>query len=126
MLETSSPKASSLSRVGTILKKAANGWLEDNAPRLSAALAFYTILSVAPLLVIVTAIAGSVFEEDAASSQLIAQLRGVLGDSGADVVKSMMEKSDRRSSGVVASSTRLILACWTRGRSRRPSCASKP
>ena len=42
--------------VWTVVKEAATGWMDDNATRLSAALAFYTILSLAPLLVIVTAI----------------------------------------------------------------------
>ena len=87
----------------TILYNAAAGWIDHNAPRLSAALAFYTILSVAPLLVIVTAIAGAVFGEEAASGQLIDQLRGILGESGAEVVKSVIEKSDKASAGTSAS-----------------------
>lgn len=93
----------SLHVVWTILRKASCGWIEDNAPRLSAALAFYTILSVAPLLVIFTAIAGAVFGGDVASGQLLTQLRDVIGDSGAEVVKSMMEKSDRPAAGAFAS-----------------------
>ncbi len=93
----------SLRFVWTILRDAASGWIDNNAPRLSAALAFYTILSVAPLLVIITAIAGAVFGESAASGQLVDQLRGVLGESGAEVVKSVIEKSDRPTDGTFAS-----------------------
>ncbi len=91
-----------------ILRDAGIDWVEDNAPRLSAALAFYTILSVAPLLVIVTAIAGAVFGEVAASGQLVDQLRGILGKSGAEVVKSMIEKSNRPTAGTVASVIGLV------------------
>lgn len=89
--------------MGKIFLDAATSWVNDNAPRLSAALAFYTILSVAPLLVIMTAIAGAVFGEHAASGQLVDQLRGILGESGAEVVKSVIEKSDRPTAGTFAS-----------------------
>lgn len=89
--------------VWRILRAACSAWVCDNAPRLSAALAFYTILSVAPLLVIVTAIAGAVFGKDAASGQLVDQLSGILGQSGAEVVKSVIEKSDHPAEGTVAS-----------------------
>ena len=51
------------------MRDAAIGWVEHNAPRLSAALAFYTILSVSPLLVIATAIVGAVFGDAGASDQ---------------------------------------------------------
>lgn len=108
MLRTSFPVAGSLLQMWNILRKAAYGWVEVNAPRLSAALAFYTILSVAPLLVIVTAIAGSVFGEDVASGQLITQLRGILGDSGAEVVKSVIEKSNRPGTGAFASAIGIV------------------
>ncbi len=94
--------------VWKILRDAGNGWFEDNAPRLSAALAFYTILSIAPLLVIVTAIAGAVFGKDAASGQLVEQLSEILGKSGAEVVKSVIEKSDRPTAGTVASLIGLV------------------
>ncbi len=89
--------------VWTILRDAGSGWISDNAPRLSAALAFYTILSVAPLLVIVTAIAGAVFGDDAASGRLVDQLSDILGESGATVMRSVIEKADRPTAGTLAS-----------------------
>jgi membrane protein len=89
-------------RIWTILKEAVSGWLDDNATRLAAALAFYTILSVAPLLVIVTAIAGLVFGQDAASGKLVDEMRGFMGDAGADVVKTTIEHADRPKTGIFA------------------------
>ena len=83
------------STVWNIIREAASQWVENNAFRLSAALAFYTLLSVAPLFVIVTAVAGLVFGEEAASGQLVAQLRGVVGEAGAEVMTTAVEKSDR-------------------------------
>ena len=92
-----------LKRVWTILREAASEWMEDNATRLSAALAFYTILSVAPLLVIVTAIAGLVLGDEAASGRLTEEIRGFVGDAGAEVVKTTIEHADRPKSGLLAS-----------------------
>ena len=57
--------------------------MDDNASRLAAALAFYTILSVAPLFMIVLAIMGFVFGKEAASEQLVEQLQRFVGEAGA-------------------------------------------
>lgn len=88
--------------VGTILKEAATGWMDVNATRLSAALAFYTILSLAPLLVIVTAIAGAVFDDDVAARQLQDQMRGLVGEAGAEVAKTTIENAKKPTSGILA------------------------
>jgi membrane protein len=62
--------------VWTLLKKTVQEWSEDKASRLAAALSYYTIFSLAPLLVIVIAIAGLVFGEEAAQQQLVGQIEG--------------------------------------------------
>jgi membrane protein len=86
----------------TIVRETVNDWLADNATRLSAALAFYTILSVAPLLVIVIAIAGWVFGTEAATRHLEEQARGFIGSAGADVLKTTVEHAKRPSEGIIA------------------------
>ena len=91
-----------LREVWTVIKEAAKGWMEDNATRLSAALAFYTILSIAPLLVIVTAIVGWVFGSDTATHQLEDQMRGLVGQAGADVARTAVEHASKPSSGILA------------------------
>ena len=94
--------------VWNILRDAGSAWVEDNAFRLSAALAFYTLLSVAPLFVIVTAVAGLAFGQEAASGQLAAQLRGLVGDAGAEVMTTAVEKADRPTAGVVATAIGVV------------------
>jgi membrane protein len=90
-------------RIWTILREAAKEWVADNASRLAAALAFYTILSVAPLLVIATAIAGQVFgSSQSAADKLVTEVRGFVGDAGAEVVKTTLEHADRPKAGIVA------------------------
>jgi hypothetical protein len=59
-------------------KKAGSDWMEDQAPTLGAALAYYTVFSLAPLLIIAIAIAGLVFGQEAAQGQIFEQLRGLL------------------------------------------------
>lgn len=92
----------SLREIGSLLREAGKEWAEDNATRLSAALAFYTILSIAPLFVIAVAIAGAVFGHDAATGALTDQLRGLLGDAGAEVAKTTVEHADEPKSGTLA------------------------
>jgi len=92
-----------LKKFWTIVRETVNEWLADDAMRLSAALAFYTILSVAPLLVIVTAIAGWVFGTEAATKHLQEQARSFIGDAGSDVLKTTVEHAKRPGEGIVAS-----------------------
>ncbi|MFO7170672.1 MAG: YhjD/YihY/BrkB family envelope integrity protein, partial [Chloroflexota bacterium] len=67
-----------------LLKQTFNDWNEDKAPRLAAALAYYTAFSLAPLLVIAIAIAGLVFGEEAARGQIVGQIGGLVGPEGAE------------------------------------------
>jgi membrane protein len=65
-------------------------WLEHNASSLGAALAFYTLFSIAPILVIAVAIAGYVFGPNVAETHLLQQMQGLLGDSGATAVQGLL------------------------------------
>ena len=80
-----------LRELGEMAGAAASRWNEDNAIRLSAALAYYTLFSLAPLLVIVTALAGLVFGDEAVHGQIDDQLQGLIGREGADVVQAMVK-----------------------------------
>jgi membrane protein len=88
--------------VWTIGKEAAKGWMDDNATRLSAALAFYTILSIAPLLVIVTAIVGAATDSQTAASQLERQMGGLAGEAGAEVARTAIDNAKDPKSGILA------------------------
>jgi membrane protein len=85
-----------------ILKKAFKEWSDDKATRLSAALAFYSILSIAPLLLIAVAIAGAAFGRDAASGALTEQLRGLVGEAGAEVARTTIAHADQPKAGTIA------------------------
>jgi membrane protein len=65
--------------VWPLLTETFSRWLEDRAPRLGAALAYYTVFSLAPLLIIVIAIAGLAFGEAAAEGRIVEQIQGVVG-----------------------------------------------
>lgn len=89
-----------------ILKQTGIEWVEDKAPMLGAALAYYTIFSLAPLLIIAIAIAGFVFGEEAARGQIFEQLRSLLGDQGGQAVQEMVRNAGKsRGTGIVASIT---------------------
>lgn len=66
-----------------LLKKVIHSWLADYAPSMGAALAFYTLSSLAPLLLIAISVVGLIFGQDAARGEIESQLRALIGESGA-------------------------------------------
>ncbi|HJQ83928.1 MAG TPA: YihY/virulence factor BrkB family protein [Candidatus Binatia bacterium] len=85
-----------------LVREAFGDWSEDKAPRLGAALAYYTVFSIAPLLLIVIAIAGMVFGPEAARGQIVAQLETLIGPDAARAVQEMLANAQRPSAGIVA------------------------
>ena len=86
-----------------ILKQAASDWLEDDAPTLGAALAYYTVFSLAPLLIIAIAIAAFVLGQEAAQGQIFDQLRGLLGEASGKAIQDMVQSANAKpATGVVA------------------------
>lgn len=85
-----------------IFKQTISEFSQDKVPRLGAALAYYTIFSLAPLLLIVIAIAGLAFGHDAAQNKIFEQLRGVLGSTTAEGVQEMVKNAAKPKSGTVA------------------------
>jgi membrane protein len=75
---------------------------EDKAPRLGAALAYYTIFSIAPLLLIAIAIAGMVFGDEAAQGGVTRELGKVMGDSSAKAIEEMVQNANKPKAGAVA------------------------
>jgi membrane protein len=87
----------------SILKKTASDWMEDQAPTLGAALAYYTVFSLAPLLIIAIAIAGLVLGQEAAQGQIFEQLRGLLGEESGKAMQTMVQNASAKpATGVVA------------------------
>jgi len=86
----------------TMLKKTMLSFIEDEALSRGAAIAFYTVTSIAPVLLIVVAIAGLVFGREAAENAISAQLSGLMGEQTADVLQSAVASAADTSSGVWA------------------------
>ena len=78
------------------------GWYRDGAPSMGAALAFFTLFSMAPLLLLVIAIAGLAIGDDTARELLFAQLADLLGTKGAEAVQGVLAAADDRTEGVIA------------------------
>jgi membrane protein len=85
-----------------LLKSALSACLNDNVQRMSAALAYYTIFSLAPLLVIAIAIAGLVFGEDAARGEIVGEIRELVGQDGARAIQAMIQSAYHPGHSVVA------------------------
>jgi membrane protein len=75
----------------SLLRAAAAAWLEDDGGTMGAAIAFYTLFSLAPLLVIVLAVAGLLFGHDAAQGRVIGQLQELIGYEGAKAIQGMLQ-----------------------------------
>lgn len=82
-----------------IVREAAQSWSDDNAPSMGAALSYYTLFSIAPLLLIVIAVAGLVFGEQAARGEVMDQLSGLLGTQGAMAVEDLLKRVNRPEEG---------------------------
>ena len=85
-----------------VIKAAASGWVDDYAQSMGAALAYYTMFSIAPLLLIVISIAGLVFGDEAARGEIFSQLEGMLGAPGALAVQGLLESVRQPSESVTA------------------------
>src|ERR1700733_12872778 len=91
--ESIRPDARPLQVVWGIARDTLFAWITHNASSLGAALAFYTLFSIAPILVIAMAVAGSIFGAHAAEVQVLDQMRGLLGHAGAAAVQSLLSSA---------------------------------
>ena len=91
-----------LGDIWTMLKETVNGYIEDNALSRGAAIAYFTVFSIAPMLVICIAIAGLAFGQKAAQGAIVDQLQGFMGKQGAEAVQAMVASASNKSSGVWA------------------------
>jgi membrane protein len=85
-----------------VLKRALAGWWNDNVPHLGAALSYYTLFSLAPILIVAMSIAGLVFGAEAVRGEIVGQIDGLVGREGAFAVQAMLEGAAKPSSSVPA------------------------
>ena len=91
-----------LQRWASLGKKTVFSWLDDRAPTIGAAIAFYTMFSLAPMLVIVIAVAGFVFGRDAAEGALFGEISKLVGPDSAGAVQAMLRSASSTRSGIIA------------------------
>ena len=91
-----------LKNIWILVKAATSSWVDDYAQSMGAALAYYTLFSIAPLLLIVISIAGLIFGVDAARGEIAGQLQGLMGQQGALAVQSLIESVSKPTEGITA------------------------
>ena len=98
-----------------LLKDIVVAWNEDKAPRLAAGLAFYTMFTLSPLLIIVIAIAGWAFGQEAARGQIVGQIQGLVGHESAHAIEDFLKQVSAPHSGVIATAiglATLLIGVW--------------
>ena len=92
-----------------LIKQSVRAWIDDDAPSKGAALAYYTLFSLAPLLLIVIAVAGLVFGAEAARGEVFGQLQGLVGSTGAEAIESLLASVQQPAEGWTATALGLVL-----------------
>jgi membrane protein len=107
----SDPRVDAPGRAGLwqLARKSVTAWSEDYASSMGAALAYYTLFSLAPLLLLVISIAGVVFGADAARGQVVAQLGGLIGEEGATAVQGLLKSASAPAQSTFASIISIIM-----------------
>jgi membrane protein len=86
----------------TLVKTSVSSWLDDYAPSMGAALSYYTVFSLAPLLLIVVSVAGLVFGDEAVRGELFNQLQGLMGADAAKAIQDLLASVNKPTKGVVS------------------------
>jgi len=98
--------------VGQLLKDTASEWKRDKSPRMAAALAFYTVFSIAPLVMIAVSIAGFVISRETVQDRIFTVIQSNMGEKAAGMVKSMIAGVNQPSSGILATAGSLLLILY--------------
>jgi membrane protein len=91
-----------------VLKQAWSGWWNDDVPRMGAALAYYTLFALAPVLIVSIAVAGLLFGAEAVRGEIVGQIEGLVGLQGAKAVQAMLEGAAKPSSSILATIIAMI------------------
>ena len=105
-----------MGQIWGLVKATFSSWLDDYAPSMGAALAYYTMFSIAPLLLIVISTAGLIFGEEAVRGEIFGQLRGLMGDEGARAVQSLLESvssPEEGKAGTIIGTVLLLIGATT-------------
>jgi len=97
-----STRSVTLGALAVVLRRAIAGWWNDNVPHLGAALSYYTLFSLAPILIVAMSIAGLAFGSEAVRGEIVGQIDGLVGHDGAVAVQAMLEGASKPSSSIPA------------------------
>jgi membrane protein len=106
------PSISRLQQIWQVARKSVASWMDHNASSLGASLAYYTLFSIAPILVIAVAVAGYVFGSQVAETQVLGQMQGLIGDAGALALRGLLtsaQQSEARGLAAVISVVTLLI-----------------
>lgn len=92
-----------------LVKKSVTAWIDDYAPSMGAAISYYTVFSIAPLLLIVIAVAGFVWGRDAVQGQIVDQLSGLIGKEGATGIQALIKSANKPVQGFVATAISIVI-----------------
>src|SRR5215217_3061574 len=99
-----------------LVKETFSDWSEDRAPRLAAALAYYTVFALAPLIVIVVGIAGLVFDPNQVQSQIVGQLGGMVGQQNGQAIGDIITNvSQSKTGGTIATIIGIVTLLFAAG-----------
>jgi membrane protein len=84
-----------LRKTAILLRETGDAWINNNAPRLSASLAFYSVLSLIPFLIVIASVAGWIFGEKAVQGQLMWEIQDLIGTAGAEAIRGLMESNHK-------------------------------
>ncbi len=98
-----------LKTAGSMLKDTVNNWLDDRAMSLAASLAFYTVLSLAPLLIVAVSVAGLLFGEAAARGEIGQQLGGMLGPQGGSAIENVLANAKEPHANIAGTVIGLVI-----------------
>jgi membrane protein len=85
-----------------LIKLTYQGWKADNGSRLAAALTYYTVFSLAPMLIIAIAVAGMLWQRQAVQEQILSQIQGLIGSQGRTFIAGLLDSASKPAQGVVA------------------------
>ncbi len=92
-----------------LAKKSVSAWIDDYAPSMGAAISYYTVFSIAPLLLIVIAVAGFVWGREAVQGEIVGQLSGLIGKEGATGIQALIESANQPTKGLVATAISIVV-----------------
>lgn len=92
-----------------LVKKSVMAWIDDYAPSMGAAISYYTVFSIAPLMIIVIAVAGFVWGREAVQGEIVGQLSGLIGQEGATGVQALIESANQPAKGLVATAISILV-----------------